>query len=74
MRRVLALAVVGAAAGAFSGRFGVGVGAVIVPLLILWLANALPERALGLSFAMLQLLVAFQLARRARRNGREETA
>jgi uncharacterized protein len=38
------------------------------------LANALPERALEVSFAMLQLFVAFQLARRAMRNDGEETA
>ena len=33
-----------------------------------------PERALEVSFAMLQLVVAFQLARRALRNDDEETA
>jgi uncharacterized membrane protein YfcA len=38
------------------------------------LSNALPERALEVSFAMLQLFVAFQLARRAWRNDGEETA
>jgi uncharacterized membrane protein YfcA len=38
------------------------------------LANAVPERALEVSFAMLQLFVAFQLARRAWRNHGEETA
>lgn len=38
------------------------------------LANAVPERALEVSFAMLQLFVAFQLARRALRNEDEETA
>jgi uncharacterized protein len=38
------------------------------------LANAVPERALEVSFAMLQLFVAFQLARRALRNDGEETA
>jgi uncharacterized protein len=38
------------------------------------LANAVPERALEVSFAMLQLFVAFQLARRAVRNDGEETA
>jgi len=35
--RPLQLAVIGAAAGVFSGLFGVGGGAVMVPLLILWL-------------------------------------
>jgi len=38
------------------------------------LANSLPERALEVSFAMLQLFVALQLARRALRGEREETA
>ena len=38
------------------------------------LANAVPGRALEVSFAMLQLFVAFQLARRALRNEGEETA
>jgi hypothetical protein len=33
----LKLAAIGTAAGAFSGLFGVGGGAIIVPLLILWL-------------------------------------
>jgi uncharacterized protein len=37
------------------------------------LANALPERALEVSFAMLQLFIAFQLARRALR-GEDEIA
>jgi uncharacterized membrane protein YfcA len=37
-------------------------------------ANAVPERALEVSFAMLQLFVAVQLARRAWRNDGEETA
>lgn len=33
---MLKLAAIGAAAGAFSGLFGVGGGTIIVPLLILW--------------------------------------
>jgi hypothetical protein len=36
-RRTLALALVGTAAGLFSGLFGVGGGIVVVPLLVLWL-------------------------------------
>ncbi len=35
--RALKLALVGTAAGAFSGLFGVGGGSVMVPLLVLWL-------------------------------------
>jgi uncharacterized protein len=38
------------------------------------LANVLPERALQVSFAILQLFAALQLARRALRNDGEETA
>ena len=37
MHRTLQLAVIGTAAGVFSGLFGVGGGVVIVPLLVLWL-------------------------------------
>ena len=40
--RTLKLAAIGTAGGLFSGLFGVGGGAVIVPLLLLWLAY--PER------------------------------
>lgn len=36
--QLLKLAVIGSAAGFFSGVFGVGGGTVIVPLLIVWLA------------------------------------
>lgn len=45
MPRALKLAVVGTAAGAFSGLFGVGGGMVIVPLLILWLGFGEREAA-----------------------------
>jgi uncharacterized protein len=43
--RSLKLAAIGTLAGLFSGVFGVGGGAVIVPLLILWMGYA--ERAAG---------------------------
>jgi uncharacterized membrane protein YfcA len=36
-QRLPRLAVIAAAAGAFSGLFGVGGGAIIVPLLVLWI-------------------------------------
>jgi hypothetical protein len=36
--RTLKLAVIGTAAGVFSGLLGVGGGSVIVPLLVIWLA------------------------------------
>jgi uncharacterized membrane protein YfcA len=48
--RVLKLAVVGTAAGAFSGLFGVGGGTIIVPLLVLWLGYQERE-ATGTSLA-----------------------
>ncbi|HEX2467208.1 MAG TPA: sulfite exporter TauE/SafE family protein [Solirubrobacterales bacterium] len=48
--RLLKLAVIGTAAGAFSGLFGVGGGTVIVPLLIFWLAYGERE-ATGTSLA-----------------------
>src|SRR3954454_22628059 len=41
MRRTLQLAAAGTAAGVFSGLFGVGGGAVIVPPLVLWLGYVL---------------------------------
>ncbi len=48
--RTLRLAAVGTAAGLFSGLFGVGGGAVIVPLLVLWLGYGEKE-ATGTSLA-----------------------
>ena len=55
--RLLKLAVIGTAAGAFSGLFGVGGGTVIVPLLILWLGYGERE-ATGTSMAAIILIAA----------------
>lgn len=49
------LAVIATAAGAFSGLFGVGGGAVIVPLLILWVGYGERE-ATGTSLAAIPLI------------------
>ena len=57
MPRILALAVTGTAAGAFSGLFGVGGGTVIVPLLILWLGYGERE-ATGTSLAAIVVIAA----------------
>jgi uncharacterized membrane protein YfcA len=55
--RILRLAAIGTAAGAFSGLFGVGGGTVIVPLLILWLGYG--ERlATGTSLAAILVIAA----------------
>ncbi|MGH2956888.1 MAG: sulfite exporter TauE/SafE family protein [Solirubrobacterales bacterium] len=58
MRRTLKLAVVGTAAGAFSGLFGVGGGTIIVPLLVVWLAYGERE-ATGTSMAAIIVIAAF---------------
>jgi len=56
--RILKLATIGLAAGAFSGLFGVGGGTVIVPLLIVWFAYG--ERlATGTSLAAIVPIGAF---------------
>jgi uncharacterized membrane protein YfcA len=53
--RLLKLAIIGTAAGAFSGLFGVGGGTIIVPLLILWFGYG--ERlATGTSLAAIVLI------------------
>lgn len=49
-QRLPRLAVIAAAAGAFSGLFGVGGGALIVPLLVLWMGYEERE-ATGTSLA-----------------------
>ena len=56
--RVLKLAVIATAAGAFSALFGVGGGTVIVPLLIFWLAYEERE-ATGTSLAAIVVIAAF---------------
>jgi uncharacterized membrane protein YfcA len=57
-RRLLSLLLIGTAAGAFSGLFGVGGGIVIVPLLIFLFGY--PERlATGTSLAAILLVAAF---------------
>ena len=57
-RRHLALITIGTLAGLFSGLFGVGGGAVMVPLLVLWLAY--DERAAtATSLAAIGVIAAF---------------
>ncbi len=59
--RSLKLVAIGTLAGLFSGLFGVGGGAVIVPLLILWLGY--DERsATGTSLAAIVFIAAFAAA------------
>ena len=60
-RRTLALALVGTAAGLFSGLFGVGGGTVIVPLLVLWLGYGERE-ATGTSLAAIVVIAAVTAA------------
>jgi uncharacterized membrane protein YfcA len=59
--RVLKLGLIGTAAGAFSGMFGVGGGTVIVPLLILWLAYGERE-ATGTSLAAIVVIAVLATA------------
>ena len=59
--RLLKLAVIGTAAGVFSGLFGVGGGSVIVPLLIFWLAYGERE-ATGTSLLAIILIGAIAAA------------
>lgn len=56
--RALKLAVIGTAAGAFSGLFGVGGGSVMVPLLVLWLGYD-SRRATATSLAAIIVIAAF---------------
>jgi uncharacterized membrane protein YfcA len=59
--RLVRLAVIGSAAGAFSGLFGVGGGTVIVPLLILWFAYGERE-ATGTSLFAIVLIATLAAA------------
>ena len=59
--RLLRLAIIGSAAGAFSGLFGVGGGTVIVPLLILWFSFEERE-ATGTSLAAIVIVAAMAAA------------
>jgi uncharacterized membrane protein YfcA len=56
-QRTLRLAVIGTAAGLFSGVFGVGGGAVIVPLLLLWMGYENRE-ATGTSLGAIVIIAA----------------
>lgn len=56
--RAFKLAVIGTAAGAFSGLFGVGGGSVMVPLLVLWLGYD-SRRATATSLAAIIVIAAF---------------
>jgi len=56
--RPFKLVVIGTAAGLFSGLFGVGGGAVIVPLLVFWLYYGEREAA-GTSLAAIVFIAAF---------------
>jgi uncharacterized protein len=59
--RLVRLAVIATAAGAFSGLFGVGGGSVLVPLLILWVGYGERE-ATGTSLAAIPLIAALGAA------------
>ena len=56
--RLVRLAAIATAAGAFSGLFGVGGGTIIVPLLVLWLAYGERE-ATGTSLAAIVVIALF---------------
>src|SRR3954462_14296286 len=54
-RRLLGLAAIGSAAGLFSGLFGVGGGAIIVPMLVLRFGFA-DRRAMGTSLVAIAFM------------------
>jgi uncharacterized membrane protein YfcA len=62
--RLAKLALIGTAAGIFSGLFGVGGGTVIVPLLILWFGYR-EHVATGTSLAAIAVIAVFAVATQA---------
>jgi uncharacterized membrane protein YfcA len=64
MPPIVKLAVIGTAAGAFSGLLGVGGGSVIVPLLIVWLAFGERE-ATGTSMMAIVVIAALAVSLQA---------
>jgi uncharacterized protein len=64
MPRTLKLAVIGTAAGAFSGLLGVGGGSVMVPLLIVWLGYGERE-ATGTSMMAIVVIAAMAVTLQA---------
>ncbi len=64
MPRILKLAVIGTAAGAFSGLLGVGGGSVMVPLLIIWLGYGERE-ATGTSMMAIVVIAALAVTLQA---------
>jgi uncharacterized membrane protein YfcA len=64
MPRTLKLAVIGTAAGTFSGLLGVGGGSVIVPLLLVWLAYGERE-ATGTSMMAIVVIAALAVTAQA---------
>jgi uncharacterized protein len=63
-RRTLTLAAIGTAGGLFSGLFGVGGGAVVVPLLLLWLAYE-ERMAAATSLGAIAVIACFAAAAQA---------
>jgi uncharacterized protein len=62
--RTLKLAVIGTAAGAFSGLLGVGGGSIMVPLLIIWLGYGERE-ATGTSMMAIVVIAALAVSLQA---------
>ena len=62
--RIVKLAVIATAAGAFSGLFGVGGGTIMVPLLIAWMGYGERE-ATGTSLAAIVIIAGFAAAAQA---------